>query len=59
MEMPKTLQHEAKSDRGLAVPIIAALAVKAVALTVIYLAFFTPPPSVAPAASAVLGMPAR
>jgi len=49
-------------DHSLAVSVAAALAVKAVALAVLYLAFFAPPPNPASpadrAAAAVLGFPA-
>jgi hypothetical protein len=61
--MPKPLHRDNKPDRSLAVPIAAALAVKIVALVVIYLAFFVPPPSAIPpaerAATAILGLPGR
>jgi hypothetical protein len=43
--------------RGLAVPVAVALAVKAVALAVIYLAFFVPPRVLTGTASAILGVP--
>jgi hypothetical protein len=60
--MPQPSRRARKPDHGLAVPIAAALAVKIVALAVIYLAFFVPPTSAIPpaerAATAVLGLPA-
>src|SRR5580658_404626 len=46
--MPSQYAPKGPADRSLAVPIVAALAVKAVALAVIYLAFFVPPPSLVP-----------
>ena len=56
--MPKS--HPLPDDRkreGLAAPIVVALAVKVVALAVIYCAFFIPPPLAGSAATAVLGLP--
>jgi hypothetical protein len=59
--MPQHSRRASKTDRGLAVPIAAALAVKAVALAVIYLAFFVPPTNAIPraerSATAILGLP--
>jgi hypothetical protein len=48
-------------ERGLAVPIMTALALKLAALTVIYLAFFASPPVQSPdrAATAIFGVPAQ
>jgi hypothetical protein len=59
--MPKQPRRLIK-NHPLGVSIAAALAVKAVALTALYLAFFVPPPNPIPpserAATAVLGLPA-
>ena len=47
--------------RGLAVPIVTALALKLAALTALYLAFFATPMPQSPerAATAIFGLPAR
>jgi len=59
--MPKHSDPGIATDRSLALTIAAALAVKAVALAVIYLAFFVPAPRPTPIsdviASAILGPP--
>lgn len=59
--MPKQPGH--LRDRSLAMPLAAALAVKAVVLTMLYFAFFTPPPdpisTAERAVTAVFGFPAR
>ncbi len=61
--MQKRLPLFLPKDRPLAVSIAAALAVKAVALTALYFAFFVPPPALLPlaeqTATAVLGLPGR
>jgi hypothetical protein len=61
--MPQPSRRVRKPDRWLATPIAAALAVKVVALVVIYLAFFVPPTSAIPpaerVATAILGLPGR
>ena len=57
--MPKPLDPKPSSERGLAVTITAALALKVAALTIIYLMFFAAPPDAAPvdrAAAAILGL---
>jgi hypothetical protein len=58
--MPNKSHLDAAGRRGLAVPIAAALAVKLVALTALYFAFFTPEPDPTPrvdrAATAILGL---
>jgi len=58
--MPKQPWRTRRQNRSLATAIAAALALKAVALTVLYLAFFVPPPAppAAQTAAAVLGLPA-
>ena len=60
MMMPTTRRRDGMTNRSLLAPIAAALAVKAVALTILYFAFFVPPavPSTAHTAEAVLGLPA-
>jgi hypothetical protein len=61
--MPKPLDTKPSSERGLAVTIAAALALKAAALTIIYLMFFAAAPDAASNAertlTAVLGLPGR
>lgn len=57
--MPKTTQLDRKPAGGLAAAIATALAVKILALTVIYFAFFMPARGPTPHAdrAAVLGLP--
>lgn len=61
--MPKQPRRAVLRDRPLGAAIAAALAVKAVLLTALYLAFFVPPPASHPpaerTAAAVLGLPGR
>ena len=56
--MPKQSGRARRRNRSLAISIAAALALKAAALTVLYLAFFVPPPAppAAQTAAAVLGL---
>jgi hypothetical protein len=60
--MRQALDRKPTTERGLALPIAAALALKLAALTIIYLMFFVPAPDSGPradsAATAVLGLPA-
>jgi len=60
IDMPNSLGARGDRTGRLATAIAAALALKAVALTVLYLAFFVPPPAppAAQTAAAVLGLPA-
>jgi hypothetical protein len=58
--MPKTRHPRTGSGSGLAAQIAVALSVKAVALAVLYLAFFVPPGDAAGperAAAAIFGLP--
>ncbi|HTQ33829.1 MAG TPA: hypothetical protein VMI30_06635 [Stellaceae bacterium] len=61
MMMPTTRRRDGMTDRSLLAPIAAALAIKAVALMVLYFAFFVPPPAptASHAAAAVLGLSAE
>lgn len=52
------VDRKERSDRPLALSIGVALGVKAVALAILYFAFFVPPAALAPLASAVFGAPA-
>jgi len=58
IEMPKPPHSRAKPDRSLLAPVAAALAVKAVALTILYFAFFVPapPPTAERSAAAIYGL---
>jgi hypothetical protein len=58
VEMSKTRRLEHKPDRGLIPPIAVALAVKVMALTILYFAFFMPAPPPTPdrSAAAIYGL---
>jgi hypothetical protein len=59
--MRQAPDRQPRRERGLAVPIVTALALKLAALTVLYLGFFAAPPvrSADRAATAVFGLPAQ
>ena len=57
--MPKAPDREPRPQRGLALPIAGALALKAAALAIIYLMFFAAPAAAPPAdrvAAGILGL---
>ena len=55
--MPKRFHPTDKADRGLAVPLVATLAMKAIALAILYFAFFVPPSAPGPErATAIFGL---